>query len=122
MPTPILWRNAARHLRPYRLRLSVVCLAAAVLVVADFGIPWLYPNYGKWSTFIVLFGLGCFLLVEAWGLLLVTYWFRPDAARTAVSTPRAIARQARDWYAALFLVVWFISGFVFLFAAGGMLR
>ena len=116
MFTPNTCRRMAKWLTPHKLLLWVSTVVGLALVVIPFS---LIALEGGQSFFKIPLALGVFVIVSSWGMICIGAWFseRPQRSisRKLQNTfPRLYAsgKTVIEWYASIFLVLWFTAGVV----------
>jgi len=122
MPTPRIYRDLAALLRPKR---PMLWLSVVFGVILLFGSIFFFA-IGQAQAFTNLpIALGFVVVTVAWGLICIESWFsdRPPgfiARKLQNAFPRIYdsSKAAIEWYAALFLILWFgvslVAGIVLL--------
>ena len=116
MFTPNTLRRIARWLRPHKFLLWISATIGLALVVIPFS---LIALEGGQSFFKIPMAFGIFVIVASWGMICIEAWFseRPPgliARKFQNIFPRLYAsgKKVIEWYALIFLVLWFIAGLV----------
>ena len=106
----------ARWLRPHKLLLWISAVGGLAFVATPFVFVALE---GGQSFFKIPMALGVFLLVASWGMICIESWFseRPPgliSRKLQNAFPRLYAsgKIVMQWYASVFLVLWFTAGVV----------
>lgn len=116
MVTPNTYRKISRWLSPHKLLLWILTVVGLGLVATPFVIVALK---GGQSIPKIPMALGVFLFVASWGMICIERWF-------SERSPWLISRKLQDafprlyasgkivlqWYASVFLVLWFTAGVV----------
>jgi len=120
MFTPNTLRRIATWLTPYKLLLWISSTVGLALVVIPFA---LIALEGGQSFFKILMALGLFIIVSSWGMICIEAWFseRPQwliSRKLQNAFPRLYAsgKIVIEWYASIFLVLWFTAGVVIVVA------
>ena len=116
MFTPNTLRRIARWLRPHKLLLWISATIGLALVVIPFS---LIALEGGQSFFKMPMALGLFIIVSSWGMICIEAWFseRPPrliSRKLQNAFPRLYAsgKIVIEWFASVFLVLWFTAGVV----------
>jgi hypothetical protein len=116
MFTPYTLRRIARWLRPHKLLLWISATVGLALVVIPFS---LIALQGGQSFLKIPMALGVFVIVASWGMICIEAWFseRPPgliSRKLQNAFPRLYAsgKIVIEWYASVFLVLWFTAGLV----------
>ena len=107
--TPTYWESKASRLHPYRWRLGGTTLLAFLVLGASMAL-------GEHLLMVMSVAIGLPVIVVAWGFLCASVWFEPTKGRLRTDSwlgrhippLNTIAR----WWAAFFLLLWFIVGFL----------
>jgi hypothetical protein len=116
MLMPNTLRRIARWLRPHKLLLWISATVGLALVVIPFS---LIALEGGQSFFKYPMALGVFVIVASWGMICIEAWFSERPPRLISRKlqnvfPRLYAsgKTVIEWYAFVFLVLWFTAGVV----------
>jgi hypothetical protein len=116
MLTPNTYRRMARWLRPHKLLFWI----SAVVGLALVAIPVVFAALeGGQSFFKIPMALGVFILSASWGMICIESWFserRPGLISRKLQNafPRLYVsgKIVMQWYASVFLVLWFTASVV----------
>jgi hypothetical protein len=112
--TPSTWHRASAALTPYR----ALCLIAAGVAIVGLALAVVGVTAGVIGrSFFAVLGVCAFVMIETWGLALVTWWFgdrEEQRFRTLPAGWRRSARTLSRWSLSSFLVLGFVVGLVFL--------
>jgi hypothetical protein len=116
MLTPNTYRRMARWLRPHKLLLWISAVVGLALVATPFIFVALE---GGQSFHKIPMALGVFVLMASWEMICIESWFserRPGLISRKLQNafPRLYAsgKIVMQWYASVFLVLWFTAGLV----------
>ena len=106
----------AKWLTPHKLLLWISAVVGLALVVIPFS---LIALEGGQSFFKIPMALGVFVIASSWGMICIGAWFSERSQRSISrklqnAFPRlyAVGKTVIEWYASVFLVLWFTAGVV----------
>ncbi len=116
MLTPNTYKRIARWLTPHKLHLWISAIVGLALLVTPFVFVALE---GGQSFFKIPMVLGIFILVASWGMICIESWFSERAPglisrklQNAIPRVYASGKIVMQWYASVFLVLWFTAAVV----------
>jgi fucose 4-O-acetylase-like acetyltransferase len=112
MPTPTIWKQVSKRLKPKKKILWIGAFCGLCLLC----IPVVLLIPGKVKDFpVVIVTLGATILFGSWGLILVENWFSDEPSilnfrRLETIFPKCYRAMGFifEWYASIFLVIWFV--------------
>ncbi len=106
----------AKWLTPHKLLLWISAVVGLALVVIPFS---LIALEGGQSFFKIPMALGVFVIASSWGMICIEAWFSERLQRSisrklqnAFPKLYAFGKTVIEWYASVFLVLWFTAGVV----------
>jgi hypothetical protein len=116
MPTPKIYKKIAIRLKPRGVFLWILAFVGFALVAIPFALLALRKTEA-FPSIPVAFGLA--LLVDSWGFICIKSWFSEKASgvlskKLRSSFPRIYTsgKLLIEWYASIFLDLWFCAGAV----------